>query len=425
MKKIKSFLRILGPGFITGAADDDPSGIATYAQAGARFGYGQLWTAIFMLPFQTAVQEAAARIGAVTGKGIAAAVRTYYDKKILYLVVGLVLIANTVNIGADIGAMAAATKLIIPISFVILVIIFTVSMLTLEIFTSYRVYSKILKWLVLSLLAYPLTVLIVKEPWMQILKATFIPNIKFSFGFFFLITGVLGTTITPYMFFWEASEEVEEEREKGILSRFGKPRLNPYFIKRLRIDNFLGMFFSEIGTWAIIVVSATVLFTHGIRNINTAADAAKALEPLVKSFPNAGYIAKVIFAIGIIGLGFLSVPVLAGSAAYALSEAFEWKEGLYRKLRQAHGFYGVITIAIFISLIINFVGIDPMKMLVYTAVINGVAAVPLIFLIGRIAQNGKIMGEYKSKWLSKTILFLTFLFMGLAAIAMFATFIKH
>ncbi len=214
MKKIKSFLRILGPGFITGAADDDPSGIATYAQAGARFGYGQLWTAIFMLPFQTAVQEAAARIGAVTGKGIAAAVRIHYGKKILYLVVGLVLIANTVNIGADIGAMAAATKLIIPISFVILVIIFTVSMLTLEIFTSYRVYSKILKWLVLSLLAYPLTVLIVKEPWMQILKATFIPNIKFSFGFFFLITGVLGTTITPYMFFWEASEEVEEEREK-------------------------------------------------------------------------------------------------------------------------------------------------------------------------------------------------------------------
>lgn len=422
MKKIKKFLGFLGPGAITGAADDDPSGIATYAQAGARFGYGQLWTAVFMLPFQISVQEACARIGAVTGKGIAAVIKTHFDKKILYLVVGLVLIANTINIGADIGAMAEATKLIVPMPFVILVIIFTVSILTLEIFTSYKVYSKMLKWLVLSLLAYPLTVFIVREPWAQLIKTTFIPNIKINFEFFFLITGVFGTTITPYMFFWEASEEVEEERENGILSRFRKPRLNPNFIKKLRIDNFLGMFLSEIGTWSIIAVSATVLFTHGITNINTAADAAKALEPLVKSFPNAGYIAKAIFAIGIVGLGFLSVPVLAGSGAYALSEAFEWKEGLYRKLRQAHGFYGVITLAILVSLIINFIGIDPMKMLVYTAVINGVVAIPLIFLIGRIAQNGKIMGEYKSKWLSKTILFLTFIFMSLAGAVMFITF---
>lgn len=423
-KKIKKLLKVLGPGVITGAADDDPSGIATYSQTGAQFGYGQLWTAIFMLPFQTAVQEVCGRIGAVTGKGIAAVVRQHYNAYILYGVVLLVLIANTINIGADIGAMAASLQLLVPINFVFLTISFTALMLILEIFTSYKVYAKILKWLALSLISYPLTVFIVQEPWTKILRATFVPHFEFTFAFFFIITGVLGTTISPYMFFWQASEENEEERMNHLLSRGGKPRLSWHFIKSIRIDTILGMIASEIGTWAIIVVAATVLYSHGITNIATASDAAKALEPLVRTFPNAGFWAKALFATGIIGLGLLSVPVLAGSAAYALSEAFSWKEGLYLKLKQAHGFYGVITIATIIGLLINFIGIDPMKALVVTAVINGVVAVPLIFIIWLIGKNKKIMGDYKSGWLSNSLVFMTFIGMGLAALGMLFSFMK-
>lgn len=424
MNRFNRFLRILGPGLITGAADDDPSGIATYSQTGAQFGYGQLWTAIFMLPFQTAVQEACARIGGVTGKGIAAVVRYHYSRPVLYGVVLLVLIANTINIGADIGAMAAAAKLIIPIPFAVWTLSFTAVMLVLEIFTSYKTYAKILKWLVLALLSYPLTLFIIHIPWIEVIKATFIPHFEFNFGFLFIITGVLGTTISPYMFFWQASEETEEEREHHMLGLFGKPHVGWGFIRKMRIDNFIGMFFSEIATWAIIVVSAAVLNTHGITNITTAADAAKALEPLVQSFPNAGFWAKVLFSVGVIGLGLLSVPVLAGSAAYALSEAFHWKEGLSKKLKDAHGFYGVITIATLLGLIINFVGIDPFKALVFTAVINGLVAVPLIFLIGRIANREDIMGEFKSRWLSNVLITITFIGMGAAALGMLVSFIR-
>jgi len=422
IKKIKNFFGLLGPGVITGAADDDPSGIATYSQTGAQFGYGQLWTAVFMFPFQAAVQEACARIGAVTGKGIASVIHIHYSKKVLYAVVLLVVVANTINIGADIGAMAAAAHLIIPISFVILTLVFTVSILLLEIFTSYKVYSKILKWLCISLFAYPVTVFIVSQPWLTLLKATFVPHIELNFQFLFIITGVLGTTISPYMFFWQASEETEEERKEHLLIGSEEPHIGKKFIKNLRIDNFVGMLFSEIGTWSIIVVTATVLNAHGITNIKTAADAAKALEPLVSTFPNAGYIAKVIFAVGVLGLGFLSIPILAGSAAYAFTEAFNLKEGLNLKLKKAHGFYGVITIATLIGLIINFIGIDPIQALVFAAVINGVVAVPLIFIIGLIAKNKGIMGEYKSGLLSNILVWATFAGMGAAAIGMFLTF---
>jgi NRAMP (natural resistance-associated macrophage protein)-like metal ion transporter len=422
--KIKKFFGLLGPGVITGAADDDPSGIATYSQTGAQFGYGQLWTALFMFPFQVAVQEACARIGAVTGKGIASVVNTHYNKKVLYAVVLLVLVANTINIGADIGAMAAAAHLIIPISFVILTLVFTVSILLLEIFTSYKVYSKILKWLCIFLFAYPVTVFIVSQPWLTLLKATLVPHIELNFQFLFIITGVLGTTISPYMFFWQASEETEEERMEHLLIGEQKPHIGKIFIKNLRIDNFAGMLFSEIGTWSIIVVTATVLNAHGITNIRTAADAAKALEPLVSTFPNAGYVAKVIFAVGVLGLGFLSIPILAGSAAYAFAEAFNLKEGLNQKLKKAHGFYGVITIATLIGLIINFIGIDPIKALVFAAVINGVVAVPLILIIALIAKNKTIMGQYKSGWLSNILVWATFAGMGAAAIGMFLTLAK-
>ena len=356
----------------------------------------------------TAVQEACARIGAVTGKGIAAVIKQYYSKKVLSLAVVLILIANTINIGADIGAMAEATRLIIPLNFSILALLFTALILILEIFLSYKVYAKFLKWCALSLIAYPITVFLIKHPWWDLLKATFVPHIEFSFGFLFIIVGVLGTTISPYMFFWQASEEVEEEKSHRIFN-YGKPKLSEKFMRNLRLDNFLGMLFSQIAAWCIIVVAGTVLHNNGIIDVKTAADAARALEPLVDTFPNAGLWAKVIFAFGIVGLGLLSVPVLSASASYAVSEAFSWHEGLNLKFKKAHGFYGVITVATVIGLMINYVGIDPIKALIFTAVINGVVSVPLLFLINKIASDKKIMGKHKSGRLSRFFLWLTFI----------------
>ncbi|MDE3185614.1 MAG: divalent metal cation transporter [Bacteroidota bacterium] len=414
--KLQKFFSILGPGLTTGAADDDPSGIATYSQTGAQFGYGQLWTALYMLPFMIGVQEACARIGIVTGKGITANMKAHYSPKVVYFTVSLLVVANVLNIGADIGAMAAAARLILPLPFVVWTLLFTVSILILEIFTTYKVYARILKWLALSLLAYPVTIFIIHMPWLAVMKATFIPHIEFNFAFFFIITGVLGTTISPYMFFWQTSQEVEQLKEKNWINN-GIPSIRKSNIRSMRIDNNAGMIISEITTWSIIVVAGTVLHNSGITDIQTAADAAKAIEPLVHSFPHSGYLSKVIFSIGIIGLGFLAIPVLSGSAAYAVSEAVNWEAGLNLKLKKAHGFYGIITIATLIGLIINFVGINPVKALVYVAVLNGVAAVPLIFLIIKISTNKAIMGKYKSGLLSKTFLWITFLAMALAAIA--------
>ncbi|TSC52247.1 MAG: Natural resistance-associated macrophage protein [Parcubacteria group bacterium LiPW_41] len=422
-KGVRKFVKSAGPGVITGAADDDPSGIATYSQTGAQFGYGQLWTALFMLPFMISVQEACARIGATQGKGIAAVIKEHYKKWVLYSVVFLVLLANTINIGADLGAMGAAAQLIIPLPFGVLVLFFAAIILVLEIFVSYKNYVKILKWATLALLAYPLTVFLIRLPWKEVMHATLIPNFELSFAFLFIITGVLGTTISPYMFFWQASEEVEEERANHLI-KDGKPAITKKLMKAIRMDTVVGMISSNLATWCIIVVAGTVLFANGITNIRTAADAAKALEPLVNTFPNAGFLAKLIFSIGILGLGFLGIPVLSASASYAVSEAFNWKEGLNRKFKRAHGFYGVITVATLVGLMINFIGIDPMKALVFTAVFNGVAAVPLIFVIARIAQNKKIMGEYTSGILSKIFIWLTFVLMGVAAVLMFYTLTK-
>jgi NRAMP (natural resistance-associated macrophage protein)-like metal ion transporter len=418
-KGFARILKILGPGLITGAADDDPSGIATYSQTGAQFGYGQLWSILFLYPLMTAVQEVCARIGAVTKKGITSVVKEHYSRTILYGVIFLVVLANTINIGADIGAMGATFRLLFPsVSFTAIVLFFAVLMLVLEIFISYKKYARILKWLTITMLVYPATLFLISAPWGTILKATFLPHIEFSTTFFFIIVGVIGTTISPYMFFWQASEEVEEEIEDGEIN---KRVVSKSFIKNMRIDNALGMLFSNIISWAIIVVTGTVLNKGGVTNIATASDAAKALVPLVHTFPNAGFIAEIIFGIGIIGLGLLSVPVLAGSAAYAFSEAFNWNEGLYRKLKEAHGFYGVITIATIIGLIINFVGIDPIKALVVAAVVNGLVSIPLIFIIIMIASNKKIMGKYTSGWLSKTFLWISFIAIIIAALAMFAS----
>ena len=412
---LRRLIRILGPGIVTGAADDDPSGIATYSQTGAQFGYGQLWIAVFLYPLMTAVQEACARIGAVTKKGIAAVLREHYGRKVLYVAVILILIANTVNIGADIGAMAEAARLIVPAPFVMVTLLFTVLILLLEIFIPYRRYVHILKWLAASLLVYPLSLVLIRVPWSEALRATLVPHFELTFGFFFIFTGVIGTTISPYMFFWQASEEVEEERVRGLM----RAPVSKKFLRAMRFDNALGMFFSQVITWSIIVVTGTVLNGSGVKDIATAADAAKALVPLVDTFPNAGFLAGLTFAIGVIGVGLLAVPVLAGSAAYALAEAFHWHEGLYRRFKQAHGFYGVITLATLIGLLINFVGIDPIKALIVTAVLNGVVSIPLIYLIIRISSNRAIMGEHRSGVLSKTLLWITFAGTLAAAVFMF------
>jgi Mn2+/Fe2+ NRAMP family transporter len=337
--------------------------------------------------------------------------------------VGLVIVANTINIGADLGAMASAAQLLVPVPFIVLTLLFTVIILLLEVFTNYKVYSKILKWLAITLLAYPITLFIVHQPWATIFKASVIPHVEFSFAFFFIITGVLGTTISPYMFFWEASQEVEEDKEKHLLTK-GKPRISWISVRRMRLDNTFGMIFSEFATWSIIVVGATVLHNSGVHDVKTAADAAKAIEPLVHSFPHAGFLSKLIFSIGIIGLGLLAIPVLSGSASYSVCEAFNWNASLNLKLKKAPAFYAIIIAATVVGLVLNFIGVDPVKALVYSAVLNGVAAVPLLFLILKIASDEKIMGEYKSKWLSKTILWVTFIAMGAAAVAMFYTIFK-
>ena len=421
--KLKSFAtraraayRILGPGLITGAADDDPSGIATYSQTGAQFGFGQLWTSLYQIPLLLAIQEACARIGAITGKGLAHVIKENNGKIITAGAVFLVVAANTINIGADIGAVAASANLVVNVPVPILAILTAVLIIGLEVFVGYKKYAQILKWLGLALLAYPITALMVHEPWGQILIATLIPHVEFSFDFLFIVVGVFGTTISPYMFFWEASQEVEEEISLHMIVKEGKkPVMIRRFLRHLRIDNAIGMVFAEVIQWFIIITTATVLFSHGITNIGTAADAAKALEPFAGSY------AKDIFAIGVVGIGLLAIPVLAGSASYALSETFGWKEGLYRKLSNAKGFYLVIIVATLIGLAMNFVGINPIRALVFTAVFNGVAAVPLIYIIARINSSKKILDKNRGGILSRSLVWLTFAVMAIAAIAMFYT----
>lgn len=414
------FMRIIGPGVITGAADDDPSGIATYSQAGAQYGFQTPWTLLLSFPLMVAVQEACMRIGAVTGKGLAAIVRENYSRKILYPIVLLVVLANTFNIGADIGAMAASTQLLLPnIPFGLLAVGFAVIILLLEIFVSYRTYVRILKWLALALLAYFVTALMVNVPWVDALKATVMPQIQFNKDFLFMVVAILGTTISPYLFFWQTSNVVEDEiSEHRLPQRGGIPKLSKPYLRRLRIDTVIGMLFSNVTAWIIIIVGAVVLHESGVTNIVSAADAAAALEPLVHTFPNAGFFAQLIFAIGVVGIGLLSIPVLAGSSSYAISETFSWREGLFRKFKQAREFYLVIIIGTLVGLLFNFIGLDPIKALILTAVFNGIVAVPLIFLIIRVSSRKDVMGEYKSGFWSKFGLWATFIVMGGAAVAL-------
>jgi len=408
----ENYIRKLGPGIITGAADDDPSGITTYSQTGAQYGTSLIWLALWVYPLVATIQEMCARIALVTGRGLASNIKSAYSRKILYVCTILLFFANTLNIGADLGAMAKAIQLITPnSSFIFLVIFIGIASLFLEILVPYRKYSQYLKWLVLAVFSYIITGLIINMDWSSLLYDGIIPHITFSKSQILLITGVLGTTISPYLFFWQTSQEIEEEVEKGQTSIRSRKGTNYTEIKEMRMDIWVGMFLSNVVMFFIIAVCANTLFVNGITDIETAADAALALTPL------AGHWATLLFSIGIIGTGLLAIPVLAGSTAYAISESLNKKEGLYRKFKTAHTFYGIIIISIIIGILINFIGIDPIKALIYSAIANGIVAPVILIFIVKISSNKKVMGEFKNSTTVKIVGWITTILMGVTAIA--------
>ncbi|QMT59807.1 NRAMP family divalent metal transporter [Legionella sp. PC997] len=422
LKKVQRFFHRLGPGLITGISDNDPSGIATCAQSGAKFGFGQLWSVLLMLPLMTAIQEMCARIGAAKNKGIASTIQKYYGNKLLIPLVFCLFMANTINLAADLGAMSAALGLLIPVNNYIALVFFTVIIVFAVIYFKYTMYVKILKWLCLFILAYPISLFIVETPWLELLNNTLIPHITFSSDYFFMLTALFGTSISPYMFFWESSQLVEENKKRKISKSNGLVRISAVRMDSLRKDNFFGMFLSQICTWAIIAVIGITLHANGIENIETAADAAKALEPVVHSFPHAGYVAKLIFSLGIIGLGMLSIPILATSSSYAISGLLNWKNGLFHDFENAKCFYGIIILSFIIGLIMNFLHVNLIQGLIIAAVINCIVALPLIFVIILLCNNKKIMGKYKNGWLSNTLGWMTFLMMFFSVMLMFYSF---
>ena len=390
IKVARAYWKSLGPGLTTGAADDDPSGITTYSQAGAQYGFNFLWLAGYTLPLMATVPEMGARIGLVTGRGLAANIRQYYPRWVLYIATSLLFFANTLNIGADLGAMAKATQLLFPsLSFTNLILGFTIISLSLQIFTTYEKYAKYLKWLALVLLAYVFSALTVNLNWNVLLQNAVWPTIVINRDQIFLITAVLGTTISPYLFFWQTSQEVEEQILDGKTTlKLRQEETTLQEVRSMRTDVWSGMFLSNLVMFFIIAACAATLNAAGITNITSAAQAAEALRPI------AGDRVYLLFALGIIGTGMLAVPILAGSASYALSESFGWKFGLYRKLREANAFYGIIIIAMAIGLLINLLGFDPIKALIYTAVFNGLIAPVILIPIVLLSCNSKIMGRW-------------------------------
>jgi Mn2+/Fe2+ NRAMP family transporter len=412
LRKARNYWYMLGPGLTTGASDDDPSGIATYSQTGAQYGFGLLWMAAFTFPLMAVVQEMCARIGLVTGRGLAGNIRAHFGKRVLYITTLFLFAANTFNVGADIGAIASAVQLLVPsASFALLVVGFTISILLLQIFTPYVQYARYLKWLALVLFAYIISALLAHPDWHTVLKYSVTPHFKFSKSQLLIICAALGTTITPYLFFWQTSQEIEEEIAAGattIKSRIGS---SPGDVKKMRIDVWSGMFLSNLVMFFIIAACATVLYAHGVTNINTAAQAAEALRPF------AGNATYWLFAIGILGMGLLAIPVLAGSSAYAISESMGKRQGLNSKLKQGYAFYGSIIISMLVGLSLNFIGLNPIRALIYSAVLNGVVAPIIIVQIVLIASNKHLMGIWKNHALTTAVGWLTVALMSAAGIA--------
>lgn len=413
ISKAKAYWKNLGPGLTTGASDDDPSGIATYSQTGAQYGFQLLWLSLFTFPLMSVVQEMCARIGLVTGRGLAANIRAFYPKWVLYFCTALLFGANSLNIGADLGAMAKASQLMFPkLDFGSLVLGFALFSLALQIFTTYDKYARYLKWLALILLSYIFSALSVNLNWGDMIKYTVIPTITFSKDQIFLICAILGTTISPYLFFWQTSQEVEEQILDGKTTlKLRQEETTPKEIRNMRMDVWSGMFLSNLVMFFIIAACAATLYSKGITNITSASDAAAALKPI------AGNGAYLLFSLGIIGTGMLAIPVLAGSTSYALSECFGWKYGLYRKLREANAFYGVIIISTLIGVAMNFVGIDPIKALIYSAVANAIVAPPILVSIVLLSNNKKVMGEHVTHPVANILGWLVVIAMALAGLA--------
>lgn len=410
---IKANLRILGPGLITGAADDDPSGIATYSSVGAQFGYGMLWTMPFIYPFMAAIQEISARIGRVTGHGIAGNMRRCYPSWLVCLIVALLLFANVINLGADIGAMGAAVNLIIGGPSPLYCVLLAGISLLLQVWIPYQKYATVLKWLALSLFAYVATAFVVKIDWSKALRATVAPNISLSSDYLQALVAVLGTTISPYLFFWQSSQEVEElqstPKDKALKQA---PSQGPDQLRRIKVDTYLGMAVSNLIAYFIILTVAVTLNGHGKTNIDSAAEAAESLRPI------AGNFSALLFSLGIIGTGLLALPVLAGSSAYAIGEALRWPVGLKRKARNAKAFYAVLTLSVLVGLLLNFIGVNPIRALVWSAIVNGVTAAPVMCFLLLMASSRKVMGKFVLPLYLKIFGWAATLVMAVAAVGM-------
>ncbi|HZP55853.1 MAG TPA: Nramp family divalent metal transporter [Candidatus Saccharimonadales bacterium] len=392
IKKTKEYWNILGPGLTTGASDDDPSGIATYSQTGAQYGFQLMWLSVVTFPLMAVVQEMCARIGLVTGRGLAGNIRRHFSKKTLYLCTALLFAANAFNIGADLGAMAKGVQLLRPsLSFPMAVVAFAVVSLLLQIYLPYARYAKYLKWLAMILLAYVASAIMAHLDWGNVLHRAAVPTVQFTRDQLLLICAILGTTISPYLFFWQTSQEVEAEVANGKKTLSARQETNKHQIRAMRIDVWSGMFLSNLVMFFIIAACGAILYPQGINHIQSASQAAEALRPF------AGNLTFFLFAIGIIGTGMLAIPVLAGASSYAVSESFHWGGGLDHKLRQAHAFYGVLIISVLIGLAINFLGIDPIKALIYSAVANGIVAPFVLALIVIISSSRHIMGSWVNK----------------------------
>ena len=415
LKRSRIF-RALGPGLITGAADDDPSGIATYSQAGAQFGFAITWTLLFTYPLMAVIQEISARIGRTTGKGIAANIREHYPNAILQCIVFLLVIANTINIGADLGAMADALRLLIGGPTFLYVFMFGIFCASLEVLVPYSRYVSFLKWLTFALFAYFGTAIAVKVPWLEAARGFFIPTLKSDAAFWTVVVAIFGTTISPYLFFWQASQEVEEIKNVKARKPLAKsPEQGADAIARIKVDTYIGMAFSNLVALAIIFTTAATLHAAGTTDIQTSSQAAEALKPI------AGPFAFAIFAMGIIGTGLLAIPVLAGSAAYAIGEALKWPTGLDRKPKKAQAFYGTIVAATLSGIAITLSPLDPIKALFWSAVINGLVAVPVMTSMMFMSSNKKVMGKYAVKGILRTVGWLATGVMAAAAIVMVAT----
>jgi NRAMP (natural resistance-associated macrophage protein)-like metal ion transporter len=414
-RRVRSFFAELGPGLITGAADDDPSGISTYSVTGASFGYAPLWTALFSFPLMVSVQLMCARLGMVTGRGLAGVIRRTYPTWVLWGACSLLIVANVVNIGADLGGMADATQMVTGVSSLVWTPIYATLIISLLFWTSYHFIAKIFKWLTLVLFAYVIAAFLAHPDWRAVLHATFIPHFEWSSAYIAVFVGILGTTISPYLFFWQASVEVEEERKIGRETVEEREGATDEELRQSRTDVITGMFFSNLVMYFIILTTAATLHAHGQTNIETAQQAAKALEPL------AGRGAYWLFTLGLIGTGMLGVPVLAGAAAYAVAEARAWRGTLEDRPRLARKFYAIVASAMILGLVLDYVGIDAVKMLFWSAVLNGVLAPPLIVLVVLLTSSEKIMGERTNPPILKWLGWATAVIMAAAAVAMFAT----